>query len=168
MFYKFVIQNQCKQIRTNLGISVLAKFIILVFRTILQQQEVYRSEMENIIRQLETTWTSGTVNEKTDTLAKFCQNCQARDVDFETVISAAESLILPHRLSTESEIETFMEQFLQDLESLPEPAVVTVARSSEDEYCPRDQVLDIENLALTALKRAFDRITFTRVEDPEL
>lgn len=51
-------------------------------------------------------------------------------------------LPLPHHVSSMDEIKTSLNHFENFLKSLPfPPTVVTIARSSLDEYCPKNQVI---------------------------
>lgn len=62
---------------------------------------------------------------------------------------------LPHHESTREEIVTMIGQFESFLARLPAPpTVVTVSRSSEDDYTPADQVEIIQELVLAALKKS--------------
>lgn len=61
---------------------------------------------------------------------------------------------LPHHESTREEIVAMIGQFEGFLARLPAPpTVVTVSRSSEDDYTPADQVEMIQELVLAALKK---------------
>eukprot|EP00062_Callorhinchus_milii_P010673 gi/632955828/ref/XP_007893657.1/ PREDICTED: UPF0489 protein C5orf22 homolog isoform X2 [Callorhinchus milii] len=58
---------------------------------------------------------------------------------------------LPHHVSTEEEINSLMLSIQQLLKDLPRPILVTVARSSLDDYCPSDQVNSIQEKMLNVL-----------------
>lgn len=48
---------------------------------------------------------------------------------------------LPYHISTEEEIKTAITKTLKHfLHNLPPPVLITVARSTDDGYCPPDQV----------------------------
>lgn len=48
---------------------------------------------------------------------------------------------LPYHISTDAEILSMVKQDLKTfLQNLPPPALITVARSTDDGYCPPDQV----------------------------
>eukprot|EP00092_Neocalanus_flemingeri_P028011 GFUD01030414.1.p1 GENE.GFUD01030414.1~~GFUD01030414.1.p1 ORF type:complete len:398 (-),score=116.94 GFUD01030414.1:163-1314(-) len=67
---------------------------------------------------------------------------------------------LPHHISSKAEIQTMLrltEQFLDRLDK--SPTIVTISRSSCDDYCPQDQVEDIQMGVLTLLKMKFGRVT---------
>ena len=67
---------------------------------------------------------------------------------------------LPHHISSKAEIQTMLrlaEQFLDWLDK--PPTIVTMSRSSCDDYCPQDQVEDIQMGVLTLLKMKFRNVT---------
>ncbi|XP_053617990.1 UPF0489 protein C5orf22 homolog [Plodia interpunctella] len=70
---------------------------------------------------------------------------------------------LPHHISTEQEMRDMIkESLLPLLLRLPAPVLVTVARSSDDGYCPKHQVDLIQSLVLQILKEVYD------IDDPAL
>uniref|UniRef100_A0A8C3MMK7 Uncharacterized protein n=1 Tax=Geospiza parvula TaxID=87175 RepID=A0A8C3MMK7_GEOPR len=58
---------------------------------------------------------------------------------------------LPHHVSTEDEIEGLIQSIKVLLTDLPKPTLVTVARSSLDDYCPSEQVDIIQDKVLDLL-----------------
>ncbi|XP_026556849.1 UPF0489 protein C5orf22 homolog [Pseudonaja textilis] len=58
---------------------------------------------------------------------------------------------IPHHVSTEEEIESFVQSIQHILGSLPKPTLVTIARSSLDDYCPAEQVEFIQEKVLNVL-----------------
>ncbi|XP_078056175.1 UPF0489 protein C5orf22 homolog [Mustelus asterias] len=62
---------------------------------------------------------------------------------------------LPHHISAEAEIDKLMSSIKQLLEDLPKPTLVTVARSSLDDYCPSEQVDSIQEKMLTVLRSCY-------------
>ncbi|XP_023438415.1 UPF0489 protein C5orf22 homolog isoform X2 [Dasypus novemcinctus] len=58
---------------------------------------------------------------------------------------------LPHHVSTEQEIEYLIQSAYYLLKSLPKPTLVTIARSSLDDYCPSEQVDTIQEKVLNML-----------------
>ncbi|XP_059132472.1 UPF0489 protein C5orf22 homolog isoform X3 [Peromyscus eremicus] len=58
---------------------------------------------------------------------------------------------LPHHISTEEEIECLIQSVYSLLKSLPKPTLVTIARSSLDDYCPPEQVDTIQEKVLSVL-----------------
>ncbi|XP_068092841.1 UPF0489 protein C5orf22 homolog isoform X2 [Hyperolius riggenbachi] len=62
---------------------------------------------------------------------------------------------LPHHVSTETEIEGLMQSMKHVLKHLPKPTLVTLARSSLDDYCPSDQVDFIQEKVLDVLRSLY-------------
>ncbi|XP_005386207.1 PREDICTED: UPF0489 protein C5orf22 homolog [Chinchilla lanigera] len=58
---------------------------------------------------------------------------------------------LPHHISTEQEIEYLIQSVYYLLRKLPKPTLVTIARSSLDDYCPSEQVDTIQEKVLKVL-----------------
>ncbi|XP_075600985.1 UPF0489 protein C5orf22 homolog isoform X2 [Balearica regulorum gibbericeps] len=58
---------------------------------------------------------------------------------------------LPHHVSTEEEIEGLIQSVKILLKDMPKPTLVTVARSSLDDYCPSEQVDIIQEKVLNLL-----------------
>ncbi|XP_045493674.1 UPF0489 protein C5orf22 homolog [Colias croceus] len=64
---------------------------------------------------------------------------------------------LPHHISTEDEIKQTIENCLKPfLERLPKPVLITLARSTDDGYCPPQQVELIQSHVLRILKEVYD------------
>ncbi|KAM4908221.1 UPF0489 protein C5orf22 homolog [Sylvia borin] len=62
---------------------------------------------------------------------------------------------LPHHVSTEDEIEGLIQSIKVLLTDLPKPTLVTVARSSLDDYCPSEQVDIIQEKLLDLLHSVY-------------
>lgn len=63
---------------------------------------------------------------------------------------------LPHHESTSDEIAKHVELFKLFLKALPKsPIIITIARSSEDDYCPAHQVDQIQCLVLETIYNVF-------------
>uniref|UniRef100_A0A8C5RWG5 Uncharacterized protein n=1 Tax=Laticauda laticaudata TaxID=8630 RepID=A0A8C5RWG5_LATLA len=58
---------------------------------------------------------------------------------------------IPHHVSNEEEIESFVQSIQHILGNLPKPTLVTIARSSLDDYCPAEQVEFIQEKVLNVL-----------------
>ena len=73
---------------------------------------------------------------------------------------------LPHHISSPSQIQTLVrmtESFLDILGSAP--TIITMARSSQDDYCPPHQVEDIQSGVLNLLKIKYGNIKENRCYD---
>ncbi|XP_064127050.1 UPF0489 protein C5orf22 homolog isoform X2 [Loxodonta africana] len=62
---------------------------------------------------------------------------------------------LPHHVSTEQEIESLIQSVYCLLKNLPKPTLVTIARSSLDDYCPSEQVDTIQEKVLAVLRSLY-------------
>ncbi|GCB73703.1 UPF0489 protein C5orf22 homolog [Scyliorhinus torazame] len=62
---------------------------------------------------------------------------------------------LPHHISAEEEIDQLLSSVKRLLEDLPKPTLITVARSSLDDYCPSEQVDSIQERILTVLRSCY-------------
>ncbi|KAF4076857.1 hypothetical protein AMELA_G00219910 [Ameiurus melas] len=62
---------------------------------------------------------------------------------------------LPHHVSSTAEIQQLMLAVRSVLQPLPKPTLITVSRSSLDEYCPPDQVDSIQSSVLKVLETLF-------------
>nr|XP_056710962.1 UPF0489 protein C5orf22 homolog [Euleptes europaea] len=62
---------------------------------------------------------------------------------------------IPHHVSTGEEIEDLVQSVKHLLRNLPKPTLVTIARSSLDDYCPADQVELIQEKVLNALRSVY-------------
>uniref|UniRef100_A0A1B0CZE7 Uncharacterized protein n=1 Tax=Phlebotomus papatasi TaxID=29031 RepID=A0A1B0CZE7_PHLPP len=82
------------------------------------------------------------------------ENCTS-SVDWEIIHSAGctlDSTQLPHHEATEEELRDSLASFKDFLEKLPKPTIITISRSSDDDYCPSHQVDTIQNNVLDILR----------------
>ncbi|XP_047545198.1 UPF0489 protein C5orf22 homolog [Vanessa atalanta] len=64
---------------------------------------------------------------------------------------------LPHHISTEEDIEETVNNTLRTfLKNIPPPIMITVARSTDDGYCPPHQINYIQSLVTQVLKEVYD------------
>ncbi|NXD07353.1 CE022 protein, partial [Nothocercus nigrocapillus] len=78
--------------------------------------------------------------------------------DYEMVHQAGltcDYIELPHHVSTEEEIEGLIRSVKVLLKNMPKPTLVTVARSSLDDYCPSEQVDVIQEKVLDLLHSVY-------------
>uniref|UniRef100_A0A803T089 Chromosome 5 open reading frame 22 n=1 Tax=Anolis carolinensis TaxID=28377 RepID=A0A803T089_ANOCA len=62
---------------------------------------------------------------------------------------------IPHHVSTEKEIDGLVQSVKHVLRNLPKPTLVTIARSSLDDYCPVEQVDLIQEKVLDVLRLTY-------------
>ncbi|XP_060047175.1 UPF0489 protein C5orf22 homolog isoform X2 [Erinaceus europaeus] len=62
---------------------------------------------------------------------------------------------LPHHVSTEQEIDCLVQSVYYLLKNLPKPILVTIARSSLDDYCPCEQVDIIQEKVINVLRSLY-------------
>lgn len=78
------------------------------------------------------------------------------DIDWNLVYDAGctyDKIMLPHHKSSNEEINELIVKFKDFLAQLSAPPIlVTISRSSEDDYCPADQVDYIQDLVIKALQ----------------
>lgn len=84
------------------------------------------------------------------------------EVDFLLIHDAGctwDTFGLPDHRSTPKEIEDAMKRTETLLTGLPDPVIITISRSTEDDYCPADQVEEIQESLLKVLKEVYaDRL----------
>lgn len=119
----------------------------------LDKYEGEKSRLYQMVLELAAAISSEAVrlNEKPDWWAVFAGGC-TRDQEG-----------LPYHISSREEIQRLVNNALVPLlKKLPAPVLITVARSTDDGYCPPLQVDYIQSLVLEALKELYD------TDDPAL
>ncbi|XP_060603050.1 UPF0489 protein C5orf22-like [Ruditapes philippinarum] len=66
---------------------------------------------------------------------------------------------LPHHISSNSQITSLVDSTQDMLSYLPKPTLITIARSSSDDYCPPNQVDMIQDSVLTMLQELYLEIS---------
>ncbi|XP_073534743.1 UPF0489 protein C5orf22 homolog [Phyllobates terribilis] len=84
--------------------------------------------------------------------------CRMEAPDYEMIHQAGltcDYAELPHHVSSEMEIECLIHSMKHLLKHLPKPTLVTLARSSLDDYCPSEQVDYIQEKVLDVLRSLY-------------
>lgn len=76
-------------------------------------------------------------------------------LDFEMLHFSGMSCDIPHHVSSYEMIDSLMVSLTAVLNHLPKPTLVTMARSSYDEYTPADQVEYIQSSLLRILSSSY-------------
>ncbi len=88
-------------------------------------------------------------------------NASDTEIDFNVVHDAGctcDDTELPHHISTEQEIDGLVNRVREMLVTLPRPAMITVSRSSDDDYCPKWQVEGIQDRVVSMLKQVYGEL----------
>uniref|UniRef100_A0A1B0CKU4 Misexpression suppressor of ras n=1 Tax=Lutzomyia longipalpis TaxID=7200 RepID=A0A1B0CKU4_LUTLO len=93
--------------------------------------------------------------EMIESLHRDIEDATESPIDWEIVHAAGctlDSTPLPHHEATEDELSSSLEIFKDFLKKFPTPTIITMSRSSEDDYCPSNQVDAIEKAVLDILR----------------
>lgn len=91
----------------------------------------------------------------------FKHQSSSEEADFlwlHDIGSGIDDCDLPHHISSDDEIDSLISRVEQILLSQPRPTVITIARSSSDDYCPLDQVEHIQSRTLDMLSRIYGNL----------
>lgn len=127
------------------------------------------NELENVFKfindknNLEGYKPSEIIKPKFDKIIKLVDKIkkeyEINEIDWMLIYEAGctcDSTDLPHHKSTDDEIKDLIDQFERFLKNLPVlPTIITISRSSYDDYCPSDQVEWIQKLTLETIKKVF-------------
>lgn len=131
--------------------------------------------VENRIRQLEdleAAFADFCEDDSEETIQRWASNpgmsslvqlvsslkCRMEAPDYEMIHQAGltcDYAELPHHVSSEMEIECLIKSMKHLLKHLPKPTLVTLARSSLDDYCPSEQVDYIQEKVLDVLRSLY-------------
>lgn len=102
--------------------------------------------------------------EKVEHLVKVLkEHYPIEEIDFLLIHDAGctwDTYGLPDHRASDEEIKEALEKTEKFLRSIPNPILITISRSSEDDYCPPDQVEMIQEKFLNVLEKVYsDRLT---------
>ncbi|RZC41506.1 UPF0489 domain containing protein [Asbolus verrucosus] len=136
-----------------------------VFRTVAKREKQIE-ELEHIFKHLQE-FRELSQNYDTSDAYKKIKNLKElmlgqyndEEIDWELVHDAGctcDDSELPHHVSSDEELSVMFEYFCGFLEILPAPPVIiTVSRSTEDDYTPSEDVERIQEFVLDALNKKF-------------
>eukprot|EP00795_Rhopilema_esculentum_P001581 gene1581-16033_t len=122
------------------------------------------TEFLNLIDQEKRVDVSEIDSEYYSLLLKLHKNANGTGTEFdlELIHFAGMSSELPHHRSTNDEINNSLEDVELFLRCLEKPIFVTIARSAEDEYTPKDQVDYIQQRVIQLLKKLYGDISIVK------
>lgn len=122
-------------------------------------------ELENMLTHLSK---GGSINElpknsRTEDLKDLVENLTKERIDIDYTLlhdagCSCDVSPLPHYVTDLDEIRHLVQETGNFLYQLPRPAIITISRSSEDDYCPNHQVETIQGLVLDMLKDLYGEL----------
>ncbi|XP_078367298.1 UPF0489 protein C5orf22-like [Oculina patagonica] len=101
-------------------------------------------------------------------LAERIELCKGEKPDYEMLHFSGMSSEIPHHVSSLEKIDSLMDSMATVLKSLPKPTLITMARSSYDEYTPPDQVEHIQSSLLRVIRTCYgENISINKSYDTE-
>ncbi|XP_066994750.2 UPF0489 protein C5orf22 homolog [Anabrus simplex] len=136
-----------------------------------QERQAQLTELENIFKHLQKNRTlQGYCGDETPQLKEVERIVQDVEthypdelIDWELVHDAGctcDDTELPHHVTSREHVQWMIDSsFVGLLEALPgPPTIITVSRSSEDDYCPPEDVEFIQEAVLKALRQKFSPV----------
>uniref|UniRef100_A0A1A7XN88 Chromosome 5 open reading frame 22 n=1 Tax=Iconisemion striatum TaxID=60296 RepID=A0A1A7XN88_9TELE len=168
----FSCKNPFKELYTEEEYSILKELYNFRGPSLCADEEELEECVDHRIRQLEdleatfadlleddgeeavARWAS---NPGMSSLSQLVSSLKARHAcpDYEMVHQAGltcDSMELPHHISSDEEIDGLILAVQLCLKALPTPTLVTMSRSSLDEYCPAEQVDSVQSRVLAVLE----------------
>ncbi|XP_069685879.1 UPF0489 protein C5orf22 homolog [Periplaneta americana] len=137
-----------------------------------QERQMQLSELETIFKHLQEHRNlheyQGEASPKLQTVATLVKNVETQypgeEVDWELVHDAGctcDDTDLPHHVTSRKDIEQLISlSFAGLLSVLPgPPTVITISRSSEDDYCPLEDVEFIQEAVLKVLRQVYSPVS---------
>ncbi|KAM6918650.1 UPF0489 protein C5orf22 homolog [Xenentodon cancila] len=173
----FSCKNPFKELYTEEEYSILKELYNFRGPTLNNEEEIEEC-VDRRIRQLEdleAAFADLLEDDGEDTVGRWARNLgmsslvplvsslKARNPcpDYEMVHQAGltcDSAELPHHISTDDEIDRLITAMQLILKVLPTPTLVTMSRSSLDEYCPVEQVDSVQSRVLAALEGLYGEL----------
>ncbi|XP_014661957.1 PREDICTED: UPF0489 protein C5orf22 homolog isoform X2 [Priapulus caudatus] len=142
--YRF--EYSCKSEKAISACMQYRKEQLLTLKTALNSAVQGKPVLPNVLQKM-----AALVN----SVKQTCKDDLSTDFDFDLIHEAGltcdDTDDLPHHVSTQDEVTDLMKDVRILLEDLPRPSIITIARSSWDDYCPKVQVEPIQESVLRLL-----------------
>ncbi|XP_077125843.1 UPF0489 protein C5orf22 homolog isoform X1 [Ranitomeya variabilis] len=171
----FSVKNPFKELYTQEEYKILQELYSFKKPSTGSSEDALVDCVENRIRQLEdleAAFADFCEDDGEETVQRWASNpgmsslvqlvnslkCRMESPDYEMIHQAGltcDFAELPHHVSSEMEIECLIHSMKHLLKHLPKPTLVTLARSSLDDYCPSEQVDYIQEKVLDVLRSLY-------------